>query len=209
MTTAICFDLDGTLLRYERPYDDLLATVFEAELGVEEGDRLVETADEAFYAAFRDLEPDPVETSMAAVLDAVEGDVEAEPAGVAAAVLDAELAATSVPEGTRESLAALGESNRLAVVTNGVGEWQRAKLDHHDLLGYFETVVASYEVGAHKPDPAPFEAVTDRIDAEQYVMVGDSYEADVEGARGAGFVPVHVGDEEGAPDFWAALRAMI
>jgi len=210
MSTGICFDLDGTLVRFQRPYGAMLREVLVAELGeVEDPDHLVEVADGAFYAAFRDLEPNPVEASMAAVLEAAgrEGD----PAAMAQRVLDAEKAATAVPEGTHGSLATLAGSHPLAVVTNGVPDWQRAKLAHHDLLGHFETVVASYEVGAHKPDPAPFEAVSERIDADEYVMVGDSYEADVEGARAAGFVPIHAEnpDDGRTPDFWAALRAMV
>jgi len=207
MTTAICFDCDGTLLRFQRDYGAILADVFEAELGtVADRDHLVTTADEAFYDAFDALEDDPVETAMTAVL--AEAGLDGDPEALAAALLEAERAATTVPEGTHESLTALGESNRLAVITNGVGEWQRAKLEHHDLLSYFETVVTSYEAGAHKPDAAPFEELRARIDADQYVMVGDDYEADVEGARAAGFVPVHVDDEE-KPAFWATLRAMV
>ncbi|MFB6189245.1 MAG: HAD family hydrolase [Halapricum sp.] len=206
MTTAICFDCDGTLLRFEQSYAEVLRAALEYELG-EVPDALIETYDEAFFAAFDALEPDPVETAMDAVL--AETDAAGDPVDLAAALLEAEQAATTVPDGTRESLAALGESNRLAVVTNGVPEWQRAKLAHHDLLTHFGTVVASYEVGAHKPDSAPFEELRSRIEAEQYVMVGDDYEADVEGARAAGFVPVHVEDDAEMPDFWATLRAMV
>lgn len=206
MTTAICFDCDGTLLRFERTYGEILTEVFETELGHSSAD-LLGAYDEAFFAAFEALEPDPVQQGMAAALDA--GDVDADPRDLAETLLEVEQDATAVPEGTRESLRALGESERLAVITNGVGEWQRAKLAHHDLLSHFETVVTSYEAGAHKPDVAPFETLQERLDAGQYVMVGDDYEADVEGARAAGFVPVHVEDDEDGPDFWATLRAMV
>jgi len=206
MTTAICFDCDGTLLRLERSYGEILTEAFETELG-HCSDELLSAYDEAFFAAFDALEPDPVETAMAAALDstAVDGDPEA----LAEALHTVEQEATTVPDGTRESLGALGETDRLAVITNGVGDWQRAKLAHHDLLSHFETVVTSYEAGAHKPDAAPFEELRSRIDAEQYVMVGDDYEADIEGARAAGFVPVHVEDGEEKPAFWATLRAMV
>ena len=211
MTTAICFDCDGTLLRFERSYGEILTEAFETELG-HVSDDLLSAYDEAFFAAFDALEPDPVRQGMAAAVetadtDLIEGDGDSE--ALADALLAAEQAATAVPEGTHESLAALGESNRLAVITNGVGDWQRAKLAYNDLLEYFESVVTSYEAGAHKPDAAPFEELRSRLDAEQYVMVGDDYEADVEGARAAGFVPVHVEDSEEKPEFWATLRAMV
>ena len=207
MTTALCFDLDGTLLRLDRPYDELLAEAFEAELGTSD-EAMIEAYEAAFVAAFKRCDPDPVGTAMAAALEA--GDREdAELDALVEARLAAEQRHTSVPPGTRESLDALGADHDLAVITNGPTEWQRAKLDHHDLTGHFETVVTSAGVGAHMPDPAPFEAAKERLDAEEFVMVGDDYEADVEGARAAGFIPVHVEDSEGTPDFWATLRAMI
>jgi putative hydrolase of the HAD superfamily len=208
MTTAICFDCDGTLIRFEHSYGEILTEVFETELGGA-SDEFLEVYDETFFAAFDALEPAPVETAMAAVLDAADGESETDPAAMAETLLAVEKDATTVPEGTHESLQALGESNRLAVITNGVGEWQAAKLAHHDLLEYFETVVTSYEVGGHKPDAAPFEEAKRRLDAAEYVMVGDDYEADVEGGRAAGFVPVHVEDDEDKTAFWATLRAMV
>jgi putative hydrolase of the HAD superfamily len=205
VTTAIFFDVDGTLLRFEGGYEDVLAAAFEAELGTV-SDTLLSAYDEAFWAAFEGCEPDPVEQGMAAALDAIERD--GDPGALAEALLAAEQRYATVPEGARESLAALSENDRLGVLTNGVGEWQEAKLAHHDLLEHVETVVASVDVGAHKPDPEPFEVARERIDAEKYVMVGDSDE-DVEGARAAGFVPVRVEYGEEMPDFWATLRAMV
>lgn len=206
MTTAICFDLDGTLLRFERDYADILTEALEAKLDTIHQDAL-ETYDQTFFAAFDALEPDPVQRGMAAVTEDLADAPSTE--SLADALLDVELASTTVPDGTHESLAALGESNRLAVITNGVPAWQQTKLAHHDLLEYFETVVCSYEVGAHKPDPAPFEEAKRRVEADQYVMVGDDYEADIEGGRAAGFVPVHVEHGEETPEFWATLRAMV
>ena len=206
MTTAVCFDLDGTLLRFERDYADVLAAAFEAELGGASA-AMLDAYDEAFWTAFDACDPDPVEQGMAAALDAAdrEGDLGA----LADALLAAEQRHTTVPDGTRESLDALAADHSLAVITNGVADWQEAKLAHHDLLSYFEMVVASVDAGAHKPEAAPFEAARQRLDAEEYVMVGDDYEADVEGARAAGFVPVHVEYGDGGPDFWATLRAMV
>lgn len=215
MTTAIYFDLDGTLVHRTRSYDALLDVVFEAELG-HTSTALREAYEERFFAAFEACEPEPVRRGMAAAVETV--GVDADPEALVGALQRAEQTHSTVAPGTRESLAALAERNRLGVLTNGVPEWQRAKLAHHDLLSPFEAVVASYEVGAHKPDPAVFEAARERLDARQFVMVGDDYEADVEGARAAGFVPVHVEaspgedwDPEGEemPGFWATLRAMV
>ena len=204
MTTAVFFDCDGTLVRFERSYADLLRDVFDAELGGAP-DRLLGVYDKGFSAAFESLESAPVRRGMEAVVAEAEGD--ADPEALVAALQAAEHEHTTVPEGTHTSLDALAESNRLGVLTNGVGDWQREKLAANDLLPYFETLVSSYHVGAHKPAPEPFEEARRRIDAEQYVMVGDS-DSDIEGARAAGFVPVRVQEEEGAPGFWETLRAL-
>ncbi|WP_276411589.1 HAD family hydrolase [Haloarcula halobia] len=110
---------------------------------------------------------------------------------------------------------------RSSQTASASGRW--ASFAHHDLTDHFDVVVASYEAGAHKPDPAPFDRLRDRLPADEYVMVGDDYEADVEGARAAGFVPVHYehearsasdgasGDQprDAGPDLWATLRALV
>ena len=74
------------------------------------------------------------------------------------------------------------------------------ELEHRDLLDPFDAVVASWEAGAHKPDRAPFDLARERLVADRHAMVGDDREADVEGARAAGFEAVH------APDGIVAAR---
>ena len=51
---------------------------------------------------------------------------------------------------------------------------------------FFDAVVVSYEVGAHKPDPAAFGVAEKRLPADDCAMVGDS-DADVDGADRAGW----------------------
>lgn len=80
---------------------------------------------------------------------------------------------------------------RLAVVSN----WEPDLPDvlrRVGLLDAFEVVVASAVVGAAKPDPRIFRVALDalRLEPHTAVHVGDSYEADVQGARAAGIQPV-------------------
>jgi len=80
---------------------------------------------------------------------------------------------------------------RMAVVSN----WE---LDLPDVLeraglrDFFDAIVASAAVGAAKPDPRIFQVALEALDAAPHeaVHVGDSYEADVQGARAAGVAPV-------------------
>ncbi|MFB6128210.1 MAG: HAD family hydrolase, partial [Halorhabdus sp.] len=198
------FDLDGTLLTFEEPYEEIVEDVLSESVAdtAAASDRFFATFDERFDA----LEADPYRAGMATVRDH-EG-VDADPDELVEALREAECERTWVSDDAHASLDALGEANDLGVLTDGVAEFQRAKLDHHDLLGHFETVIASYDVGAHKPDPAMFDRAREAIDAEEYVMVGDS-DADVEGAREAGFTPVRVERGEDVPDFWTTLRALV
>jgi putative hydrolase of the HAD superfamily len=207
--TAICFDLDGTLLQLTEPYESVLAGVFDEHFDDPDA-AVAEAYLDAFRPAFTDLEPAPYRTGMAAAVETAGAD--ADPDELVAALLDAECRASTVPEPAREALATLGEDAALGVITNGLPDWQATKLDHHGLDDHFDAVVASYEAGAHKPDPAPFELARDRLpDAEEYAMVGDDYEADVEGARAAGFVPVHYepGADDDGPGFWETLQVMV
>ena len=204
MSTAIYFDLDGTLLTFEQPYEDVVADVLDDHVADPAG--AVETYLSTFGEQFEALDPDPYRAGMVAVCESEGLDVD--PEDLVEALREAECASTDVSEDARVSLDALGEAHTLGVLTDGVGAFQRAKLAHHDLGGHFETVIASYDVGAHKPDSAMFERAREAIEAEEYVMVGDS-DADIEGARAAGFTPVRVEHGEDVPDFWAALRALV
>ncbi len=188
--TAVCFDLDGTLLRVAE-YGRVVARAFEDRL-----DRAAPAwADhygERFFAHFDALAPDPYRRAMADTV--AEFDLDADPAVLADALVARECEAATVPDGVRGTLATLASESRLGVLTNGVPAVQRAKLDHNDLLEPFDAVVTSYEAGAHKPAPAAFDAARGALPADRYVMVGDDELGDVEGARAAGFEAVHVVD---------------
>jgi putative hydrolase of the HAD superfamily len=194
---AIYFDLDGTLLHLARPYRDVLAGAFEAVAGeVREG--WLDAYDEAFLDLFRACEPSPVRRAFAAV------DCGGDPDALVAALRDREVEACRPPGNAGADLARLAETHRLGVLTNGVPEWQRRKLRENGLAGHFDAVVASYDVGAHKPDAAPFRAAEDRLPADAYAMVGDA-DADVDGARAAGWT-AHRYDGGGFGDLPGAIE---
>ena len=218
---AICFDLDGTLVEFDRPYAEIVADVFETHLD-ESSPELIETYNRSFFDAFGDLVPNPYRDGMAAVLDVLDADEPAaDPDAMVETLREREYAAVTVDDAARRSLASLAEDSTLGVITNGTPDWQRGKLAYANLDEIFEVadpdtattertvadaVITSYEAGAHKPDPAPFELAKERLPAEEYVMIGDDYETDVEGSRAAGFVPIHF--EREGPEFWAILDAM-
>jgi putative hydrolase of the HAD superfamily len=204
---AAYFDLDGTLVHLDRPYEDVVLAALGEHLDAADP-ALADAYSEAFFAAFRAQEADPFGTGMAAVLEAVDGDApDADPAAMTDSLREAEYRAATVPDGAAEALASLGEDVAVGVLTNGLRDWQVGKLERVGLAGHVDAVVASYEAGAHKPDPAPFELAEERLPAAEYAMVGDT-DGDVEGARAAGWVPIRYDPGEG-PSFWATLSAML
>ncbi len=60
------------------------------------------------------------------------------------------------------------------------------------LAQYFEASLTAREAGMLKPDPRIFEILLDRagLRAEEAAHVGDDADADVEGARRAGVLPI-------------------
>ena len=207
MTTTICFDLDDTVVHYPEPYKNIIRRTVEAH-GIEYTDELRAVSKDVFYTAFEALEPEPYRQSMAAVVEAAGADTDLD--AVVETLRETEYASTTVPDGARDSLPALAADNQLAIVTNGVRERQVGKLDYHGLTDLFDLFVASYEVGAHKPDSAPFDRVREELPADEYVMVGNEYETDVEGARNADFVPIHYeSGDDGGPDLWDSIDALV
>jgi putative hydrolase of the HAD superfamily len=78
---------------------------------------------------------------------------------------------------------------RTVILTNGTVDPQRTKLDEARLAELVDGVIVTEEVGAHKPDPRAFEAALSLVGGapERAAMVGDTLDADVDGALQAGF----------------------
>jgi putative hydrolase of the HAD superfamily len=206
--TAIFFDVDGTLVRWPDEYRPILAGAIEREAGTV-ADEWLDYYDERFFDHFGELAADPYRRAFADVRDRF--DLGADPADLAATLVEREFAAVEPNPGIADALPKLAERHTLGVLTNGVPEVQFGKLDHLDLLEHFDVRVASHDpaVAATKPDAAIYEAAWERAErageeSGPFVMVGDSREADVEGARRQGFEAVHVdasADDTTVPDF--------
>jgi HAD superfamily hydrolase (TIGR01549 family) len=94
----------------------------------------------------------------------------------------------SVPGDVRPALARLRDARlKLAVVSNSNGTLF-AHLQRLDLARHFALVLDSHEEGVEKPDPRFFQIALERSGsrAETTLHLGDLYEVDVVGARGAG-----------------------
>jgi len=90
--------------------------------------------------------------------------------------------------GAHELLESLRPEIRIGIVTNHVRAEQLKKIDRCKLNGLFESLVVSEDVGAPKPDPLMFQTALKELNcgASEAVMIGDSWEADIEGATALG-----------------------
>lgn len=91
--------------------------------------------------------------------------------------------------GALRLLAALHEHGlHVGVVSNNLLAEQRRKLEGVGLAHHVDALTVSEEVGVAKPEAAIFLRALERVPCApgEAVMVGDSWEADVVGARGAG-----------------------
>lgn len=90
-------------------------------------------------------------------------------------------------------LSYLKERYNLHIITNGFEEIQEKKLKNAAIRTYFRHVVNSEMVGVKKPDPKIFEFALKRagVKATSSVMIGDSLEADILGAKNVGMQTIH------------------
>lgn len=81
----------------------------------------------------------------------------------------------------------------LHIITNGFQEVQHKKMLQSGISNYFSTVVNSEMAGVKKPNPLIFEMALKlaNTSAQKSLMIGDSLEADIIGAKAVGFKVLH------------------
>jgi putative hydrolase of the HAD superfamily len=126
-------------------------------------------------------------------------------------VLDALLAALrffAYPDAAPALIALRERGLRLVVVSN----WDfslHERLAETGLTPLLDGAIASAEAGAAKPDPAIFERALELAGTRDAWHVGDSPEADVEGARAAGLRAVLISRDAPAPGAIRSLGELI
>lgn len=96
---------------------------------------------------------------------------------------------TGLFPGTLETLTNLkAKGYQMHIITNGFKEVQRAKLVNCNLSGFFTKVFISEEIQTTKPHREIFEHALKSTNApkKRSVMIGDSWETDIEGALNFG-----------------------
>ena len=92
---------------------------------------------------------------------------------------------------------------RMALVTNGASEMQRAKVEKHDLERWFDAVLIEGEVGLGKPEAGAYHNALVQVGSEpgETWMVGDNLEWEVAAPQLLGITGIWVDHEQkGLPE---------
>lgn len=107
---------------------------------------------------------------------------------------------THLFEGTHEVLSQLSKRYRLHIITNGFENVQQRKMHNSNIAQYFHVVLTAEKAGVKKPHPEIFRQAMSlaQTTAEQSLMVGDSWEADIEGALKLEMQAIHFNSHQEA-----------
>lgn len=91
-------------------------------------------------------------------------------------------------EYAQDLLANLHENYQLAIISNGIGEAQRSRLQVGKIAHYFDELIISDEVGYWKPDKKIFETALAQLNIHhtEALFIGDSLHDDYHGSINAG-----------------------
>lgn len=96
-------------------------------------------------------------------------------------------------EGCVDVLEYLNLNYKLHIITNGFADVQFKKLSNSGINHFFDTVTNSEKAGAKKPNPIIFDYALKVANASksESIMIGDSLDADVKGARDFGMDAIY------------------
>lgn len=186
----LCLDLDDTIIDTEAGAPGRFAAAIR-QLKTIRPDISPATA---AAAAQRGLLTHPTEGRIANFLSDLGLSAADEITAVRDAYFNQMLTSLTLVTGAIDVLREIREHFRVAIVTNGPSDLQRAKIDRFGLADQVDWIVVSGEVGSEKPQQGIFEHVMGlaRVEAQYAAHVGDSLVADIAGANSAGFLSIWV-----------------
>lgn len=100
---------------------------------------------------------------------------------------------TQLFDGTIKLLNYLKAKYRLHIITNGFEEVQHKKMHNSGIHDYFEIILTAEKAGIKKPHPKIFQTALNlaKVAPHNAMMIGDSYEADIQGALAQGMHAIH------------------
>ena len=190
----LLFDVDNTLLDFSGAAKAALWASFEAHEVecTEEIHAIYQEVNHHHWMAFEQGKIDAVTLrhKRFEVLFQEIGRTELPAKTFSKAFLDNLILKSEAYEGVSSLLEALQKDYHLSIVTNGLKEVQRARLNRLKMSHYFDSIIVSDEIGVAKPHGEYFEAVYDSIPQnppkEEMLIVGDSIHSDIQGGNDFG-----------------------
>ena len=205
--TNVFFDLDQTLWDFERNAHETLTELFKTfELGKrtnhssDEFIAIYSEINEAMWALYREDIITKEELRFNRYRDTykacgIESLHDADKLGDAYIQLCP--TKTHLIPGCIEILEYLKPKYRLHIITNGFSEIQAIKMKSSGLEDYFEITISSEAAGAKKPKQVIYDYALRMASctAEESLIIGDNYEADIVGGMRAGWGQVYFNPE--------------
>ncbi|MHB1162622.1 MAG: HAD family hydrolase [Chloroflexota bacterium] len=197
-TRAVLFDAGNTLIHMPRRPEEILRELcghLGVSIGLEEAHEACRRSEQYYVRHYLGYAGDQGEFWHRYHGEALRCLGVGDPTGEKAAYLSHGFGWVGVwqpyPEAAEVCRGLLGMGLRLGVVSNG-SITVSDLLSQAGLLPFFEFVIASQSLGIQKPDPRVFATALERmgLDPQEALYVGDLYEVDVLGARGAGLAAV-------------------
>lgn len=205
---AISFDLDNTLVQYERSPGEVLQAAFDTL----DLDPIFSV--EEYYARYdefaeRSDSMDELRSECFAALAAENGYESHLGRDVADAFSDErDQSNVEFLPAAEQILEEVAREHRVAILTNGAADAQRQKIEAANLERWVDTVVIAGHETPPKPDPEPFNRVMESLNTTPAttVHVGDSLETDIAGATAAGLDSVWVAETTETREFDPTYR---
>ncbi len=205
--TDIFFDLDHTLWDFEvNSYHTFVSILtpcsfpFSAEAFME----AYTPINHAFWKLYRENKISTQELRLVRLQKTFEAIGHPQTTAVLQALSDAYInqlsTHTHLFEGTLELLDYLQPNYRLHIITNGFDVVQQKKMSNSGISDYFSVVLTAESAGVKKPHQDIFikALAMAGVNAENALMIGDSYEADIAGALELGMQAIHFNSHQEA-----------
>ena len=199
MIKAVVFDVDDTLYDLSTPFKEACRTVFPEDTGLDlEGAFLASRRySDSVYASSLSGKISMEEMYIYRFENAFRDygkKIDAQTALMFQAVYEQKQQEIKMTESMKNLLENLSGKMKLGIVTNGPTQHQWDKVNALGVEQWIpkEHILISGEIGIAKPDAEIFEAELGRVglQKEDVCYVGDSFENDIAGAKGAGWKAV-------------------